>query len=833
MSDSANMIASNAEGSTIADHWAKLLGLAPVPLFSDENVGDASHGVLLDGGLGSFAISETKEELWRDRRAADWAWSSGVAHHITVTPDLVGVTRWDAPLPELFSIKSVQERLDTFYGYLVADRVRSTTRVVDELVDLFRKTRSAVAYCGMDDGDSVGVFLALLAKGIEAAGNQRLVGVDHDVLSGLSPSTYENLLAEVSGQAKRSDVLGLQPDLAIRHAGSEIFQEAHFALGQAPTPDLLGWIGPATSRRETRGTAHFTPPALARTIVERALSEVPDVQSRAELTIMDPACGSGSFLYEAVRAIRRTRFNGRLNLIGRDVSAPAISMARFVLSLASSDWSPDGGIHVDLAVADSLKANMPKCDVLLMNPPFLSWNAMSPDQRELTRELLGTLLQGRADLSMVFVMRALAALNPGGVLGALLPASLLTLLGAEKWRGWLLERADISMLAFLGDYGLFRHATVQVAGLVLRSGRTTPARPALAMIAGDTAQSTGDAFRAVRRTHAPVNDREGRWHVYSLAASAFADAPTWRLVPPAAADALRRLETLGATKKIGEMFDVRQGIRTGQNNLFLISAADHAKLPSSERKWFRPAMTSDNLIDGKLTSGNWVFYPNDGAGLKIENEDQLRKKVPHFYDRYLVPNRENLKQRSSIRRAGRADWWGLSERRSWSASNEPRIVSKYFGAPGSFAYDMNGRFAVVQGYAWFPRSAASELDTLNESDLNPDGKEAEERPAMPTTTIRSDLLPAFAALFNSEPFHTVLRLFSSYVGGGQYDLSPRFVNNVPIPDLVAAARDERGGSRLAQLVDLGKHMEPQDPEWRAQVSSVVRSLYGEALFKDL
>lgn len=828
MIGNANAVGSGMKVGTVADRWARDLGLAPVPLFADEMVDDASHEILLDGGLGSFAISVTPEELWRDRRAAEWAWSSGVPHHVTVTPDRVAVTRWDAKAPELFSIESVEDRLDAFYRYLVADRVRSNTRVVEELVELFRKTRSAVAGSGMPDTDSVDVFLALLAEGMEIGGRKHLPGVARDILNALPPQIHDSLAAEAAGQARRSDLLGLQTDLAVRHAGSEIFQEAHFVLGQTPTPDLLGWIGPATARRETRGTAHFTPPALARTIVERSLFEFGDISTRRELTVMDPACGSGSFLYEAIRAIRRLGFNGKLNVVGRDISAPAVSMARFVLSLAASDWSPSGGLNVDLAAADSLRADMPKCDILLMNPPFLSWNAMPSDQRDLTRDLLGNLLQGRADLSMVFVSRALSALSPGGVLGALLPASLLTLLAAEKWRGWLTEQADISMLAFLGDYGLFRHATVQVAGLVLRNGKLGLRGDTLAMIAGDTAQSTGDAFRAVRRGAAPADDRDGRWHVYPIASKTFATAATWRLVPPAAAEALRRLEKLGATRRIGELFDVRQGIRTGRNSIFLIPAAGLVKLPPAERAWFRRAMTSDNLVDGKLSSGEWLFYPNDGASMRIDSEDDLKKKLPHFYARYLAPHRDELTHRSSISRSGREDWWGLSERRSWSASTTPRIVSKYFGAPGSFALDPKGQYAVVQGYAWFPRTEAADTGaaTNNEDDV-------EESLAQAATMISPELLPAFAALFNSEPFHAVLRLFSSYVGGGQYDLSPRFVDKVPIPDLVGAARDERSGSLVAKLVNLGMHMAPQDPEWRAPVDSVVRSLYGEALFEDL
>ncbi len=50
----------------LAHRWAKQFGLAIAPLFeSGEAAADGCHDVLLDGGFGSFALSVTKEQLWR------------------------------------------------------------------------------------------------------------------------------------------------------------------------------------------------------------------------------------------------------------------------------------------------------------------------------------------------------------------------------------------------------------------------------------------------------------------------------------------------------------------------------------------------------------------------------------------------------------------------------------------------------------------------------------------------------------------------------------------------------------------------------------------------
>ena len=130
-------------------------------------------------------------------------------------------------------------------------------------------------------------------------------------------------------------LLKLYPALAIRHAGGQLFQEAHFELIRGSNGfDLFGLIGNVDVQPTSRGGTHFTPPALARSIVEQTLAALPDIAARKRLSLCDPACGSGAFLHEALRALRRAGFNGKLTLVGRDVSIAAIAMARFVMAAA-------------------------------------------------------------------------------------------------------------------------------------------------------------------------------------------------------------------------------------------------------------------------------------------------------------------------------------------------------------------------------------------------------------------------------------------------------------------------------------------------------------------
>ena len=501
----------SAHNLSSSSYWAAHFGLALTPLFERHEASlSGKHSVLLDGGFGSFALSVSDERIWEGRTASDWSWSSNLPHHVTVTDHEVAVVRWDRLESELLTRSSVESQMDQFYKYLAADRVQSTQRVADYMLTIFRRVRSLVADAQIDDDRSVDVYLAFLSYVIRQSG-----GTDHiddngvsahsegeELLRSLSVSGVDNLLEYVTSRSMSELRLALVPSLAVRHAGSEIFQEAHFELLRTSSPDLFGYVGPSKGRQITRGSTHFTPPALARSIVEQALAQLPDLADRERLAILDPACGSGSFLHEALRTLRRCNFHGRLILSGRDTSRPAISMAKFVLNSASADWSPVGGCEIDIQQGDSLAVTLPAANVVLMNPPFVAWSALTTEQRQQMQDILGPRLRGRGDLSMAFVARALESLAPGGVLGTLLPGSLLTLQAAEAWRKYLLDQADLRFIASLGDYGLFTYAQVQVAAAVLVRPQSDCDRreSVTALVATNDSGATGDALRTLRGT---------------------------------------------------------------------------------------------------------------------------------------------------------------------------------------------------------------------------------------------------------------------------------------------------------------------------------------------
>lgn len=805
----------------VAQGWAERFGLATAPLFErGEAARPEDHTVLLDGGFGSFAMSETEEPIWRDPKTAAWVWSSNLPHHVTVSEKVVAVRRWDSPRAEEFSRTSIESQIEPFYEYLTADRVRSTRRVVDHVLQLFKGVRSLVADAGIQDERSIDFFLAFLDTLIDRekeadGGHDR--GAAEELLRALPAGGLDALMHEI-GLRTPLQSFRLFPSLAVRHAGSDIFQEAHFELIRTPGVDLFGYSGLAESKGVTRGGAHFTPAPLARSIAENSLAQIENLRTRQELTVLDPACGSGAFLQEAVRSLRRMGYTGRLRLVGRDISPAAIAMARFVVSHTVTDWAPDGGVTVDLEAADSLDVPLPAADVVVMNPPFMAWSALDARQRDQVRAVLGSRQQGRADLSMAFVTRALDILNDGGALGVLLPASLLTLQAAQEWRRDILERGDLRLLASLGEYGLFAHALVQVAAVVVCKPGDAGLKDGTlrAVVSTNSADATGNALRMLRKMPAAdqAESPDGTWRIFQLPVKKLESRPTWRITSPKMEASLSRLLEAGAST-LADLFEVRQGVRTGDNKAFLLNQTQFNALPPREQRFFRRAVMNSSIQDGKIKETFWVFYPYGDPEIAIADEDALRVALPTYFRKYLEPRRGTLGTRASV--GANLNWWDLSRSRvSWALDERPRIISKYFGGPGGFATDLRAEYMTVQGFAWLPKWVA-EIGGEDEVEVLPS----------------ADLVCAYSALMNSGRFSKILEFYSPHVAGGQFDLSPRYVDNVVVPNLVELARDQRAGRLIARLTSLGREPRLNDPDWCATVDRIATELYGVDFFDEV
>ncbi len=577
---------------------------------------------------------------------------------------------------------------------------------------------------------------------------------------------------------------------------------------------MFGYVEAATAERTSRGSIHFTPPALARSIVDYTLSQIHGLADRRSLTICDPACGSAAFLHEALRGLRRSGFTGALKVIGRDISGPAIAMARFTLKVALRDWTPAGGASVDLAVQDSLAASaFPAADVIVMNPPFISVIAQTAEQKAQLRATIGDKAGSRGDYSMAFVTRALDAISDGGALGTLFPANLLTHEASTSWRVQLASKGDVRLLASIGDFGLFSQALVHVACTVISKSNKN-SREFTALVTDNEPGATGDALRELRRAGGapptiPVGDRQ--WTLFAADAAVLRGQKPWRILTP---HQRRMIDALDAaqTPTVGELFDISQGVQTGNLKVFLITEDDYRRLPAKERHYFRKAIMTDSIRDGRIVRVFYLFFPHSKDGPLFKDEADVASAVPTFYKTALKPNEEALRKRAAIVRAKRWDWWGLMHSRGFSFETGPRIVSKFFGAEGSFVLDLDAQYLPVTGHVWTPKLQTSAADYLGEDEGNVD--------------VSVDVMRAYTAVLNSRIFIRLVSFRSVTIAGGQFDLSSRFVAGTFLPNLWEKAEDPLVNDAVRRLARVTIGGPRGDRFMSGDIEQEVARLYG-------
>jgi adenine-specific DNA-methyltransferase len=741
--------------------WRTELGLLPVPLFG--NRAETSAYVLLNGSRGNFCLYLDDRIPGQESRSE--AWSANVGHSVAIHGNDVYVQRWDEL--QSFSIRklsaqAVRTDLDEFHRSLERESPPSELSIIAHAVRVFRRLRTALGP-SFHGGDALQAFLFLLAAAIDRVDRQTVrLGLWHleddaqAIALTIDEATWTALLEEMLN-GRELDRLATDLSLTLRHASGMLFQEAHYAAvfddpGQMSFPGFA----PAPVAVETDTSAiglHFTPPAIVRTVVEEALiarGPLPDV-----LIAFDPACGSSEFLRETLRQLQLREYRGTVKLIGFDVSPAACAMSRFILAWESRGLEP--GVEVQIHCCNALdddNAWPQGVDLVLMNPPFQSWQDMSRDLRETVCRVLGEVSQHRPDLAAAFLWKSLECLGTAGVLGTILPAPFLDGVSFRGLRDQMAERLTTLLIARLGSHNLFHGALVDACFYI--GSRVTQDNVPLALWASHRPSSNSAALRRLRRMRAlgnsviePIDSDSEGFSFYpnpqlgkkgaSWAPRPFRD---WRLA--------QRMQEL---PRVGDLFSVRQGTLTGLNRAFLLTKAEWLRLEDEERPYFRPAVFHESLRGGKFFDEFYVFYPY--GPYSIDTEKELAAAAPAFYRERLGSHKEDLQSRKGI---DPDHWWLLTRPREWRPVK--KIISAYFGDAGSFAWDPDGHVVVVQGYSWIPKRKRG-------------------------LTRQSWL--AYLAVANSPIFSSLLAAHSNHVSGGQWNLSKRFLEPVPLPDLEAAA----------------------------------------------
>ncbi len=434
-----------------------------------------------------------------------------------------------------------------------------------------------------------------------------------------------------------------------------------------------------------RAGATYTPTVLADLLADRLLSADADL---AELTLLDPACGDGVLL-QAAMAVRRSQGRHHDHWVGLDADEAAVHHTRRRLGLVTPRLTLR---HLDfLSEGDEVEP----VDRIIANPPWVRTQVLGA---ELARSLATRFgLQGRIDLSQVFVLAMLDRLRPGGRAAVLVPNKLLQTRGAARFRALLQERAALVEVVDLGDTRLF-DAAVLPAMLVFEK-REEPARACRFW-------SVYTVGEPLAEPSVPVADFSQLWDqagVYALpdgrrfevqVGELVEQGPhrTWQRGGPSVQAWLDRIEAHTALR-LGDLGMVRVGVKSTADPVFV--APDWAAMAEAERPELLRALTTHHrarpfrpLLAGPSSQ---ILYPHevvDGQRRPVDLGRYPRARA------FLEKHRKRLEGRKYVREAGRA-WYELWVPHDPSAWAAPKLVFRDIAPRSTCWLDLEG--TVVNG----------------------------------------------------------------------------------------------------------------------------------------
>jgi adenine-specific DNA-methyltransferase len=212
---------------------------------------------------------------------------------------------------------------------------------------------------------------------------------------------------------------------------------------------------------------YYTPSNAAKILTEWAIRG-------ASEKVLEPSFGGCVFLAAARNRLLNLGCSNPIeNLFGYDIDPTAFKHA---CEIFERDKLLSGFIKKDFIHANAAELPCP-VDVIVGNPPFVAYRAMSPSQRasvEKWRQASDLVFSKNANLWVYFVFHALKFLRVGGRVAWVLPSTILTADYAEPLRAEIVSRFRVSKILRLQERLFLDQGTTEQAVLLCADGYMQP-----------------------------------------------------------------------------------------------------------------------------------------------------------------------------------------------------------------------------------------------------------------------------------------------------------------------------------------------------------------------
>ena len=446
----------------------------------------------------------------------------------------------------------------------------------------------------------------------------------------------------------------------------------------------------------------FTPSYIADYIIRNTL----DPQGCKNSHVIDPACGSGSFLLLAAKHIAR-QHNQPIceiiskNIFGIDISADNVRRTKELLALlALSQGEDPTAIQFHIKTADSLSTNWHTLfetsafDYVIGNPPYVNTHDLPKETVQYLKTSYETTKKGVFNIFYAFIEQSMRYLADHGVLGFIIPNNYLTITAAQDLRKYLSDNRYLSKIIDFGENMVFAPVRTYNSLLFLSKQKTE-------IFSYATIEKTSGMQRHLERLT-----------LLSMPTEKL-DSAGWNLLTEVERENIQKIESAGtAIKPL-----IRVGIATLRDHIYLVDGFDperdmYYKKFEGEQYWIEPEITRDIYKVSNIKSERslseakqHIIFPyteisgttsHSSRSYQIIEEEVLSENYPHCYQ-YLCKCRGVLDKRDKGK--GNAVAWYAYGRSQGLGYHQRKLLYPTFSLHPKFMLEANPSTLFCNGYA--------------------------------------------------------------------------------------------------------------------------------------
>lgn len=408
-------------------------------------------------------------------------------------------------------------------------------------------------------------------------------------------------------------------------------------------------------------------------IVDKMLSDTFEIQEiHIKMKILDPACGGGYFLINALKKIRQEAINKSLNiddkyilenmLYGIDIDDFSIFLTKMGLIFNSSCSFVNLNImNVDfLTKSDDLKVSF---DIIIGNPPYIGHKQTTKEYRAVLKSNYSDVFYDKSDISYCFFKRGRELLNDDGILCLITSRYFMEAMYADKLRGFINDNFCIISIIDYNGFRAFKNAMVSPAIITLSNDISN--KNMFLYVKYNMDNSKNDNF-----TYGQTKLRNNGWIILESKEEQL----------------FNRIESQSNTY-IKDVCHIKQGIITGLDKAFIVNEEQIDKYGLEKfllKKWIK----NSNISKTNLSYKNmYLIYTN-----LIENEENFPNTI-----KYLESFKEILMNRRECKNHIRK-WYELQWGRVQSDFEGPKILFPYKSDSNNFFFDKDEYFCSADIY---------------------------------------------------------------------------------------------------------------------------------------